>query len=266
MREIRLSAPGKNAMGSELMGFIRSSLKSAAGEPLLLVGDGDAFSAGLNLKEVGGLDAPGMARFIDLLEDMVLELFTYPGPTVACVNGHAIAGGCVLALCCDHRVATSNPKARIGLNEVAIGLRFPPRVLALAQNRVPRRHLEQVLLGAALHDPERALELGLVDELADDPHAVAKHAPRSARKASRRRLRRDQVRTARRRARPQPRSTRPLRTRRSPRVVVRHHQATHPFHARALIAPRLVGGNSTTASSATSAAVTRRALAAIVRA
>ncbi len=174
MYEIKLSAPGKNAMSTELMGFVRSALNDAAGAPVLLVGDGDCFSAGLNLTEVGGLDAPGMARFIDLLEDMVLELFTYPGPTVACVNGHAIAGGCVLALCCDYRVITSNPKARVGLNEVAIGLRFPPRVLALAKNRIPRRNLEQVVLGAALHDPRRAAELGLVDELADDPLAVAK--------------------------------------------------------------------------------------------
>ncbi len=149
MREIKLSAPGKNAMSSELMHFVRRELQAAAGAPVLFVGEGDAFSAGLNLKEVGSLDAAGMAVFIDLLEDMVLELFTYPGPTVACVNGHAIAGGTVLALCCDHRVATSNENARIGLNEVAIGLHFPPRVLALAKNRIPKRHLEQVLLGAA---------------------------------------------------------------------------------------------------------------------
>lgn len=174
MHEIKLAAPGKNAMSSELMGFIREQLKAAGGAPVLFVGDGDAFSAGLNLKEVGSLDAPAMARFIDLLEDMVLELFLYPGPTVACVNGHAIAGGAVLALCCDHRVVTSNPKARIGLNEVAIGLAFPPRVLALAKNRLPRRHLTQVLLGAALHDCHRAVELGLADEVADDPHAVGK--------------------------------------------------------------------------------------------
>lgn len=174
MHEIKLSAPGKNAMSSELMGFIRKQLEAAAGAPVLFVGEGDAFSAGLNLKEVGSLDAPGMARFIDLLEDMVLELFTYPAPTVCCVNGHAIAGGAVLALCCDHRVATSSSRARIGLNEVAIGLRFPPRVLALAKNRLPKRHLEEVLLGAALHAPGRAAALGLVDEIADDPLAVAK--------------------------------------------------------------------------------------------
>ena len=174
MHEIKLSAPGKNAMSSELMRFVQRELEAAAGAPVLFVGEGDVFSAGLNLKEVGSLEAPAMAAFIDLLEDMVQAVFTYPGPTVACVNGHAIAGGCVLALCCDHRVMTSNPKARIGLNEVAIGLRFPPRVLALAKNRIPKRDMEQVVLGAALHNPVRANVLGLVDEVADDPLPIAK--------------------------------------------------------------------------------------------
>ncbi len=174
MHPITLSAPGKNAMGSELMAFVRSELAAAGGAPVLITGDGDAFSAGLNLKEVASLDAPGMARFLQLLEDMVLDLYTYPGPTVASVNGHAIAGGCVIALCCDHRVMTTNPKARMGLNEVALGLRFPPRVFNMARDRLPRRWQEQVLLGAALHDPARALELGLVDELAEDPAGVGR--------------------------------------------------------------------------------------------
>jgi enoyl-CoA hydratase len=174
MHLITLKAPGKNAMGSELMAFVRSELAKAAGAPVLIGGDGDAFSAGLNLKEVASLDEPGMARFLQLLEDMVLDLYTYAGPTVASVNGHAIAGGCVIALCCDRRVMTTSPKARIGLNEVALGLRFPPRVFNMARDRLPRRHQEEVLLGAALHDATRAVELGLVDELADDPLAVAR--------------------------------------------------------------------------------------------
>jgi len=80
----------------------------------------------------------------------------------------------VLTLACDHRVATSNPKARIGLNEVALGVRFPPGVLGVVRRRLPVRHLERVLLGGGLHDPRVALELGLVDELSDDPLSVAR--------------------------------------------------------------------------------------------
>ncbi|MCK6535376.1 MAG: enoyl-CoA hydratase/isomerase family protein [Polyangiaceae bacterium] len=173
MKEIILSAPGKNAINSALMRQIIDELAAAAGEPLLLTGAGDAFSAGLNLKEVLSLDRAGMATFLELLEEMTRALFEYPGPTVALVNGHAIAGGCVLALCCDHRVAPASGKARIGLNEVALGLRFPPRVMKLVKARVPARALGRVVLGAELFDPATALELGLLDELSDDASARA---------------------------------------------------------------------------------------------
>jgi enoyl-CoA hydratase/carnithine racemase len=173
MKEVILDGPGKNALGTELMRSIRSQLAAAAGEPVLLTGAGDAFSAGLNLKEVAGLDARGMLEFLALLEDLVLDLYLYPGPMVALVNGHAIAGGCVLALCADHRVAKASAHSRIGLNEVALGVRFPPRVLCLARARLPVAHRERVLLGAELYSPEHARELGLVDEVADDASSRA---------------------------------------------------------------------------------------------
>jgi enoyl-CoA hydratase/carnithine racemase len=174
MTEIQLHGPGKNALGTTLMEATRDRLRAAAGAPVLLTGGGDAFSAGLDLKEVVGLDAPGMTRFLELLEDLVATLFAYPGPTVAAVNGHAIAGGCVLALCCDHRIARGDPRLRIGLNEVALGVPFPPRTLAAVVHRVPPRSRDEVLLGAELHGVEAALRLGLVDELATDPVARAR--------------------------------------------------------------------------------------------
>ena len=172
--EIVLSGPGKNALGTALMTRVRDDLAHAAARPVLLRGEGDAFSAGLNLKEVAGLDPDGMRRFLGLLEDLVLDLYTYPGPLVASINGHAIAGGCVLALACDLRIVAENPKLRIGLNEVALGVRYPPRVMALVRDRVPRRALERVVLGAELHSPERAQELGLVDEISAEPETAAR--------------------------------------------------------------------------------------------
>jgi enoyl-CoA hydratase/carnithine racemase len=171
-----ISAPGRNALSTDLMQQLLAGLRAAAGRPLLLLGSDGAFSAGLNLKEVGGLDRSGMTRFLLLLDDLVEALYEYPGPTVACVDGHAIAGGCVLALCCDWRVAADRPELRIGLNEVALGLEFPPRILALARDRVPRRHLERVVLEAGLHDPRTARELGLVDEVSSQPLAAAEAA------------------------------------------------------------------------------------------
>ena len=173
MHEVVLEGPGKNALGSALMRQLLDALRASAGAPLLLRGAGDAFCAGLNLKEMAALDAAGMRAFLALLEDLVQALYEYPGPTAAAVNGHAIAGGCVLALACDWRVASAAPAVRIGLNEVAIGARFPPRTWTMIRARVPAAAIEQVVLGAQLVDPQRALGLGLVDELADDPRAVS---------------------------------------------------------------------------------------------
>jgi enoyl-CoA hydratase len=123
--------------------------------------------------EVSQLDAAGARRLIRALEALVEALFSHPAPTVALVNGHAIAGGCVLALCCDHVVATADPRARIGLNEVAIGLVFPPKTLAMVRARLGGPAAERAVLGAELMDTARACAAGLVDEVANDPRAAA---------------------------------------------------------------------------------------------
>ncbi|MFO0756729.1 MAG: enoyl-CoA hydratase/isomerase family protein [Byssovorax sp.] len=172
--EITMNGPGKNALGAAMMTFLIDALREAGGRPVLLTGTGDAFSAGLNLREVAGLDEAGMLDFLRLLERCMSALYLYPGPTVAAINGHAIAGGAVLACCCDDRVATASPRARIGLNEVALGVRFPPRILTILRRRLPPEHLETLILGARLVDPAEAARLGLVDVVAEDPLAAAR--------------------------------------------------------------------------------------------
>lgn len=173
MIEIVLSGTPKNALNRALMERITADVKAAKGQPVLIRGDADTFSAGLHLKELASLDQAGMAGFLGALEDMVDALFSHDAPMVAAVNGHAIAGGCVIALACDLRVATSSPKARIGLNEVALGLMFPPKTWRLVRFAVPAAAASKVMLGGGLFSPADSLALGLVDELADDPVAVA---------------------------------------------------------------------------------------------
>jgi enoyl-CoA hydratase len=172
--EIVLSGPGKNALGTSLMSRTRDALLAAGGAPVLIRGEGDAFSAGLDLREVASLDGHGMVAFLGLLGDLLRAVWTYPGPTVAAVNGHAIAGGCLVALACDVAVAGAAPKARIGLNEVGLDLRFPPAVLRLVRARTSPAAASEILLGAGLHAPAEALRLGLVDRVADDPVSAAR--------------------------------------------------------------------------------------------
>ena len=174
MKTIRLSGPGKNSLSTELMERTLASVREAGDAPIFLTGEGDAFSAGLNLKEVAALDEAGLGRFLGVLEDLVQALYEHPGPTLAWVNGHAIAGGCVMALCCDVRVVTARAGVRIGLNEVALGLRFPPRTYRMCVNRVPGPALSRVLLEADLYEAKEAIELGLVDVFGEESDALAR--------------------------------------------------------------------------------------------
>lgn len=172
--ELTMDAPGMNALSSAHMTGLLRRLAEADERPLLLTGTGKAFSAGLDLREVAGLDRAGMERFLLLLDDLIDALWTYPAPTVACVNGHAIAGGCVLVLCCDGRIARADPTIRIGLNEVPLGLEFPPKILALVRHRLSPRWIERLLLEGTLHDPATAQRLGFVDEVTADAPARAR--------------------------------------------------------------------------------------------
>jgi enoyl-CoA hydratase len=173
MFRVTMDGPKKNALGTPMMRFLLEQIGQAGGRPILLTGTGDAFSAGLDLTEIASLDATGMESYLRLLDTLMATLFAYPAPTVAHVNGHAIAGGCILALCCDHRVAPDVPSMRIGLNEVALGLRFPPKLLTIVRRRVAPPAIERVVLGADLFDPRAALGLGLLDEIEDDARAAA---------------------------------------------------------------------------------------------
>jgi enoyl-CoA hydratase len=172
--EIVMKGPGKNSLGTEMMDWLLARLREAGSAPVLLTGDGDGFSAGLNLKEVASLDPLQMESFLRKFDTLAETLYTYPGPTVAYINGHAIAGGCVLALCCDYQVALNNLKTRIGLNELALGAAFPPKTLSIARQRIPHEHANRVLLGAGLYPPEEALRLGLIDEVSDDAAEVSR--------------------------------------------------------------------------------------------
>ena len=172
MIEIRLEGPNLNALGSRLMSEVRAGLQAAGGAPVLLRGAGRAFSAGLDLRELVGLDAAGMRGFLGLLGALCVELYTYPGPTAALIEGHAIAGGCVLALCCDVRVAADDPRVKIGLNEVALGVRFPSVILEIARRRLASHRLDEVILGARLYSPAEAVGVGMVDALGDEEAAA----------------------------------------------------------------------------------------------
>ncbi len=167
MREIVLQGRGPNTLSLALLESLERDLDAAGDEPVLLTGAGKAFSSGLDLDELNAAGPDMLAKLLDAMERTTRKLFEYAGPTVAFVNGHAVAGGCLLVQCCDVRIAVAEPRVRIGMTGVAIGLVYPPFVFRVLQHRVPPGALETVVLGSDRHDPREALRLGLVDEVVD---------------------------------------------------------------------------------------------------
>ncbi len=104
----------------------------------------------------------------------------FPKPLVAAINGHSPAGGCVIALACDYRVMAEG-KYIIGLNEVPVGIIVPNSIFKLYSFWIGQANATRSLLEGKLFSPEEALEIGLVDELAN-PASIVTAAERKIRK------------------------------------------------------------------------------------
>lgn len=172
--DIHLDLPARNAIDLAFLDHAEGVLRAASGGAVILRGTERAFCAGLNLKLLGELDDHGLEEFLARADGFFKALWEYPGPVVGCVEGHAIAGGCVLLQACDLRITTDRSDVLIGTNELALGACFPPHALAVLTARVPQQHQGRVLLGAELFSPQAALEIGLVDRVESDPLAVAR--------------------------------------------------------------------------------------------
>src|SRR5690349_469451 len=116
---VRLKGGRANAMSAALLGELEKvfgQLAQSDAGAVVLTGEGDAFSAGLALPDLVSLERPAMREYITGFENAMQRVLTFPRAVVAAVNGHAIAGGCVLALMCDVRLAAAG-NAKVGLNE-----------------------------------------------------------------------------------------------------------------------------------------------------
>ncbi|MBX7195710.1 MAG: enoyl-CoA hydratase/isomerase family protein [Sandaracinaceae bacterium] len=174
MHTIVLEGRGPNTMSVAMLEGIVAKLDAAGDEPILLTGAGEAFSSGLDLDALSRADASQVGDLLDAMERATRRLFLHPAPVIAAVNGHAIAGGCLVVQCADWRITVDDPKVRFGMTGVALGLVYPPFVPAVFRARVPAPHVETVLMGAGRVDAREALRLGLVDEVVERDHLAAR--------------------------------------------------------------------------------------------
>ena len=167
---LRLDKARGNAIDEPLVEALREAVRSVSADAhvrgvLLASAHPKLFCPGLDLVGLIEYDRAAMERFMLRVAETVWALYGLPKPVVAAVGGHAVAGGCILALTADYRVLRSS--AQVGLNEVRIGVPLPWSVSILLRSVVPASSLAQVaLLGRNFAD-EEARAVGLVDEVAD---------------------------------------------------------------------------------------------------
>ena len=168
-------AHGKaNAIDLELLAALSTNLHRLREAPaVVLTGTGTIFSAGVDLFRVVDGGRPYLDRFLPALRKTFNELMAFPRPLVAAINGHAIAGGCVLVETADHRVMTSG-SGRIGLTEMLVGIPFPVDAIEILRLATGGRALGRLVNLAESVPAQHAVELGLVDEVAEPDVVLAR--------------------------------------------------------------------------------------------
>jgi len=172
---LRMEHGKVNAVDVELLDAIVERLDEAAADTavraVVLTGTGSSFSAGVNLFRVleGGADY--VAEALPKLSRGIRRLFTLPLPVVAAVNGHALAGGAVLASTCDRRVMAAGT-GRFGFTELLVGVPFPVSALEAVRCLLAPHVVHDLVLTGRTVLPEEARDLGLVDEVAATPEAA----------------------------------------------------------------------------------------------
>jgi enoyl-CoA hydratase len=157
---LRIEHGRVNALDLELLDALTAAV-TASDTALVLTGSGSAFSAGVDLRRILDGGHAYTEEFLTALSRMFRAVFDHPRPTVAAVNGHAIAGGCVLALACDCRLMSAG---RIGLTELAVGVPFPVAALEIVRHALGPG-ADGAVLRAETVGGEQALSLGWVDEV-----------------------------------------------------------------------------------------------------
>jgi enoyl-CoA hydratase len=158
-----------NALDVEFCEGITAELevnRHSSTQALVLIGQGQIFSAGVDLQRLLEGGPVYAATLLPALHTVFEALFCYPKPVVAAINGYAIAGGCVLACAADYRLM-GQQTGRIGVPELLVGVPFPTIALEIMRGVVAPHQFPALLYGGATFDPVQAVERGLVDALVE---------------------------------------------------------------------------------------------------
>jgi enoyl-CoA hydratase len=178
---LTVDRPPANAMDVELLGDVVAAVREVEADPpgaLVLAGREGFFSAGADLKAVPSYGPEEQRRMVEGINEMALGVYALPFPVVGAITGHAIAGGLVLALCTDLRVAATG--GRYGLTEVKVGVPYPQAAIGVVRAELAPHAARVLAFANELVDCVECVRLGVFDE-AIDPAAVLPRAVELAR-------------------------------------------------------------------------------------
>lgn len=144
---------------AQALGFAKTRFKG-----LVLAGGPKFFSMGFDLPSLLKGGRPEMTSFYDGINQLWLDIYALPLPTVAAVQAHAIAGGTILAMMCDWRVAAAG-RTLFGLNEIKLGVPVPYLSDLVLRQLTGERAADRIIFSGEFLDSARALEIGLVDQV-----------------------------------------------------------------------------------------------------
>ena len=166
---VRLAREHANAINRQLVLDLTAAADELAADEsirgVLLTAAGKIFCPGLDLIELSEYPRDAMESFMAKFGDLILRLFVFPKPLIAGVSGHALAGGCVLAMTADWKILKAG--SRIGLNEIRVGVALPFEVTQILRGSVPPGRLEEVALVGRNYTGADAVAAGLAHELHD---------------------------------------------------------------------------------------------------
>lgn len=165
---LRFDRPPANALDlgaiEQIGETIRDLVESDEVRGVVLTGSGAYFCAGLDLKALATYSREQQRVLVQRVNEMVAEVYSAPVPLVAAINGHALAGGLVYALLCEHRLAAQGA-FHVGLSEVRVGIPFPASTLEVIRAELTASVARRLVLAGAYLDPDGAQKAGIVDEV-----------------------------------------------------------------------------------------------------
>ena len=166
---VNLNRGVTNALNLQLVQELAATLRTAANDPGvrgLVLGSANEkfFSIGFDIPHLFDLPRKDFQSFYQAFNRMCLDLYTFPKPTIAAITGHATAGGCILALCCDYRFIAQGRKL-MGLNEIKLGVPVPYLIDCVLRHLVGVRNAREITDTGEFYLPEDLSRMGLVDRV-----------------------------------------------------------------------------------------------------